>query len=84
MQLSSICFTENTLELDSADADATHECSIFENEKLRRNQKERERSMGPENCLPEQNAAGLNEKEGADETEDLYRREEIRGMVEAA
>ena len=69
---------------DSIDADATHERTISENEKLRRNQKEREKGIKGENCLPEQNAAGLNEKDGEDEEEDLYRREENRGSEDAA
>ena len=71
------------LKSDSIDVDATHERTINENEKLRRNQKEREKGIRGKNCLPEQNASGLNEKDGADETEDLYRKEENRGMVEA-
>ena len=69
---------------DSIDADATHERTISENEKLRRNQKEREKGIKGKNCLPEQNAAGLNEKDGEDEAEDLYRSEENRGSEEAA
>ena len=69
---------------DLNDADATHERTPNENEKLRRNQEEREKYMGPQNCLPDQNAAGLNEKEDEDEMEDLYREEENRGTVEAA
>ena len=69
---------------DSIDADATHERTISENEKLRRNQKEREKGIKGKNCLPEQNAAGLNEKDGEDEEEDLYRKEENRGEEESA
>ena len=64
------------------DVDATHERTPIENEKLKRNQNEREKGMGLKNCLPEQNAAGLNEKDGEDETEDLYRKEENRGTEE--
>ena len=66
------------------DVDATHERTRRQNERLRRNQAARGKGMGPKNCLPDQNAAGLNEKEGADEAEDLYREEENRGSVEAA
>jgi hypothetical protein len=69
---------------DSTDADATHERTLGENEKLRRNKKEREKEIKIKNCLPEQNAAGLNEKDGEDEEEDLYRKEENRGSEEAA
>ncbi|MBN1689202.1 MAG: hypothetical protein JW893_08885 [Candidatus Omnitrophica bacterium] len=69
--------------INGNDADATHERTLSENEKLRRNQKEREKGMGPKNCLPEQNASGLNEKNGEDEEEDLYLEEENRGKVEA-
>ena len=66
-----------------SDADATHERTLNENEKLKRNKKEREKGMGPKNILPEQNAPGLNEKDDEDEEEDLYREEENRGKVEA-
>ncbi len=69
---------------DSIDADATHERTPGENEKLRRNQEEREKGLGPKSRLPEQNAAGLNEKNDEDQEEDLYREEENRGRVEAA
>ncbi len=69
---------------DSIDADATHERTPGENEKLRRNQEEREKWLEPRNRRPEQNAAGLNEKDDEDEMEDLYREEENRGTVEAA
>ena len=68
----------------SLDVDATHERTSIENEKLRRNKFKREKGMGPKNCLPKMNAAGLNEKDGEDEMEDLYREEENRGEVEAA
>ncbi len=68
---------------NSIDVDATHERTASENEKLRRNQEDREKGMGAKNCLPEQNAAGLNEKDHEDEEEDLYREEENRGTVEA-
>lgn len=67
----------------SIDTDATHERTSSENEKLRRNREKRDKDMGPKNCLPEQNASGLNEKDDADEEEDLYREEENRGKVEA-
>lgn len=40
--------------------------------------------MGTKNCLPEQNAPGLNEIDDEDEMEDRYREEENRGRVEAA
>ena len=68
----------------SLDVDATHERTSIENEKLRRNQSKREKDMGPKNCLPKQNAAGLNEIDGEDEMEDLYREEENRSETEAA
>ncbi|PIQ87400.1 MAG: hypothetical protein COV74_00940 [Candidatus Omnitrophica bacterium CG11_big_fil_rev_8_21_14_0_20_45_26] len=68
---------------NAGDVDAQHVRTPSENEKLRRNRKERERGMGPKNFLPAQNAPGLNEKEGEDEMEDLYREEENRGRVEA-
>ncbi|GEM_PF-4465454 len=45
------------------------------NGKLRRNQEEWGKGMGHRNRLPEQNAAGLNEKDNMDryrETEGLY------------
>lgn len=71
------------LKRDSTDADASHERTPVENSKLRRNQKKREQGMGPKNCLPEHNAAGLNEKDNEDEMEDLYRAEENRAAVEA-
>ena len=71
------------LKQDSIDADATHERTPLENEKLKRNQEERKKGMGPKNCLPAQNAAGLNEKDNKDEEEDLYREEENRGTVDA-
>ncbi len=66
------------------DVDATHELTAVENEKLKRNQEERVKDMGPKNCIPEQNAAGLNEKDGEDEAEDLYRKEEERGTEEGS
>lgn len=66
------------------DADAMYERTVRENGKSRRGREAREKSMGPKNCLPDQNAAGLNEKDGEDEMEDLYKEEENRGMVEAA
>jgi len=74
---------ENT-KLESDDMDATHEGTPVETEKLRRNKVEREKGQGPENCLPEQNAAGLNEKDGEDEKEDLFKEEENRGSKEGA
>lgn len=72
------------LKQNSIDADATHERTPIENEKLRRNQEARKKGMGPNNRLPAQNAPGLNEKNDEDEEEDLYREEENRGTVEAA
>jgi len=72
-----------TLKQNASDADATHELTPTETEKLRRNQKEREKDLGPANCLPPANAPGLNEKNNKDEIEDLYREEENRGKVEA-
>lgn len=69
---------------DSMDADATHERTPSENEKLRRNREEREKGLRPKNSFPERNAAGLNERDDADQEEDLYREEENRGTVEAA
>ena len=65
------------------DLDATHERTPIENEKLRRDQELRERNSKPKSPFPERNAAGLNEKDGEDEIEDLYREEENRGTVEA-
>ena len=69
---------------DLIDADAIHERTTSENAKLRRNQEEREKDLGPKNCLPEQNAVGLNEKDDEDEEEDLYQEEENRGSLEAS
>jgi len=64
--------------------DATHERTPIENEKLKRNKEAREKGMGSKNRFPEQNAAGLNEKDGKDEMEDLYKEEENRGTEEGA
>ena len=71
-------------DLTDKDTEATHERTPGENEKLRRNQEAREKGAGSKSRLPERNAAGLNEKDGEDEMEDLYREEENRGSVEAA
>lgn len=64
------------------DVDATHERTPAENEKLRRNKMIRKKEAGLEDQVPERNAAGLNEKEGKDELEDLYEEEENRGAEE--
>lgn len=65
------------------DVDATHERTSSENEKLRRNQEERTKGMESDKDDPKTYASGLNEKEDADEMEDLYQDEEDRGKKEA-
>ncbi|OGW78673.1 MAG: hypothetical protein A2Z83_04540 [Omnitrophica bacterium GWA2_52_8] len=69
---------------NAVETDAARERTASESEKLRRNQKVREKGAGLKSRLPGQHAAGLNEKEKEDEMEDLYREEENRGTVEAA
>lgn len=64
------------------DVDATHERTPVENEKLRRNKIARRKKTDSEDDSQARNGAGLNEKEGEDEMEDLYEEEEKRGTEE--